>query len=176
YIMGDQPNPLTITGGSGSEKIQATMTGGKLVHVQGSSWEAFPTTQGEQTINVTIDGKTTSKKFRVKLLPNPTAMVANQTGGRISAAEFKAFGGLIARLQNSEFEAKFVIKSYKIAAIGGSITQAQQYLNEGNRWSGNAAALVNRASPGTNIFFDEIRVVGPDGKEREISPIFFTLK
>ena len=61
YIMGETPNPLTISGGSGSEKIQATLTGGTLKHVQGSSWEAFPKTVGEQTINVSIDGKVTPK-------------------------------------------------------------------------------------------------------------------
>ncbi len=37
-------------------------------------------------------------------------------------------------------------------------------------------AIVSRASPGTNIFFDKIRVVGPDGKAREIAPMVFSLK
>ncbi len=176
YIMGATPNPLTISGGSGSEKISATLTGGELKHVQGSSWEAFPKTPGEQTINVTIDGKTTAKKFRVKYLPDPAAFVGAKSGGSISSAEFKAIGGLITKLVNSEFEAPFKVISYKISAIGGGIPTAQQYLNEGNRWTGNAEALVKRATPGTNVFFDEIRVVGPDGRPREITPIFFSLK
>ena len=177
YIMGpDMANPLTISGGSGSEKITATMTGGTLKHVQGSSFEAFPTVQGEQTINVTIDGKTTKKIFRVKRLPNPLAYVGTKPGGSISSAEFKAIGGLQAKLENTEFLAPFRVISYKIAAIGGAITQAQQYTVEGNRWSGNAEALVRRATPGTTVFFDEIRVVGPDGQQREIAPVFFSLK
>jgi gliding motility-associated protein GldM len=176
YIMGATPNPITISGGSGSEKTQATLTGGELKHIQGSAWEAYPKTPGEQTINVTIDGKTTPKKFRVKYLPDPLAFVGSKKGGAMSASEFKAIGGLITRLENSEFEAPFKVISYKIAAIGGGVPQAQQYTNEGNRWTGNAEALVKRATPGTQVFFDEIRVVGPDGRQREISPIFFSLK
>jgi hypothetical protein len=35
---------------------------------------------------------------------------------------------------------------------------------------------VQRASPGTNIFFDAIRVVGKDGRQRELPPMVFNLK
>jgi gliding motility-associated protein GldM len=176
YIMGATPNPVTISGGSGSEKIQASLTGGELKHVQGSAWEAFPKTPGEQSINVTIDGKTTPKKFRVKYLPDPAAFIGAKKGGAMPSADFKAIGGLITRLENSEFEAPFKVISYKLGAIGGGISQYAQANNEGNRWNGSAAAIVARATPGTNIFFDEIRVVGPDGRTREIQPIFFSLK
>jgi gliding motility-associated protein GldM len=179
YIMGATPNPITISGGSGSEKLVAGFanpSAGEIKHIQGSSFEAYPKVPGEQTINVTIDGKTTGKKFRVKYLPNPAAFVANKKGGAIPAAEFRANLGLIARLEESEFEAPFKVISYKLGAIGGGISQYVQATNEGNRWTGNAAAIVAKATPGTNIFFDEIRVVGPDGRTREISPIFFSLK
>jgi len=176
YIMGATPNPITISGGSGSEKIQASLTGGELRHVQGSAWEAFPKTPGEQKINVTIDGKTTPKIFRVKYLPDPAAFIGAKKGGAMPSAEFKAIGGLITRLENSDFEAPFKVISYKLGAIGGGISQYAQANNDGNRWSGNAKAIVDRATPGTNVFFDEIRVVGPDGRTREIQPIFFSLK
>ncbi len=176
YIMGNTPNPLTISGGSGSEKINATMTGGELKRIQGSSWEAYPKVPGEQTINVTINGKTTAKKFRVKYLPDPLAFVGTKKGGPISASEFKAIGGLITKLENSEFEAPFKVVSYKIGAVGGGVSQYMQYTNEGSRWTGQAESLVKRATPGTQVFFDEIRVVGPDGRNREIPGVFFSLK
>jgi len=176
YIMGSTPNPITISGGSGSEKTQATLTGGELKHIQGSAWEAYPKTPGEQTINVTIDGKTTAKKFRVKYLPDPAAFVGTKSGGSMPSADFKVMGGLITKLVNCEFEAPFKVISYKLGAIGGGISQYIQATNEGNRWTGNAANIISRATPGTNVFFDEIRVVGPDGRQREIQPIFFSLK
>ncbi|MBS1935522.1 MAG: gliding motility protein GldM [Bacteroidetes bacterium] len=179
YIMGEQPNPLTITGGSGSEKLNvsfANPAAGVIKRVQGSSFEAFPKIQGEQTINVSIDGKVTGKKFRVKLLPDPAAFVGSKKGGSMPSAEFKVMGGLIAKLENSEFEAPFRVVSYKVGAVGGGISQYSQAVNEGNRWTGAAEALIKRATPGTQVFFDEIRVIGPDGRQREITPIFFSLK
>jgi hypothetical protein len=174
--MGATPNPITISAGSGSEKIVASMTGGEIKHVQGSSFEAYPKVVGEQTVNVTIDGKTSGKKFRVKYLPDPAAFVGTKSGGSMPSAEFKVMGGLITRLVNCEFEAPFKVISYKLGAIGGGISQYVQATNDGNRWTGNAATIVSRSTPGTNIFFDEIRVVGPDGRQREIQPIFFSLK
>jgi gliding motility-associated protein GldM len=180
YIMGDQPNPLTITGGSGSEKVQASFAGGSSVgtlkHIGGSKWEAYPVARGEQTINVTIDGKTTPTKWRIKPLPDPTAFIGLHKGGSLSAAEFKASLGLITRLENSEFEAAFKIISYRLGAIGGGIPIYTQAINEGNRWTGKASDIVNRVTPGTQVFFDDITVVGPDGKQRQIQGIFFNLK
>ncbi len=114
--------------------------------------------------------------LRVKNLPLPAGFVGAKKGGGISAAEFKAIGGLIARLEDSDFEAPFKVVSYTMGAIGGSINQYAQANNEGNRWNGAAGNLVNKATPGTNIFFDNIKVVGPDGKPRDIAPMVFSLK
>jgi gliding motility-associated protein GldM len=179
YIMGDVPNPITISGGSGSEKLIAgfaNSSAGVIKKIQGSSFEAFPKVPGEQTINVSIDGKVTGKKFRVKYLPDPAAFIGTKKGGSMPSAEFKVMGGLIAKLENSDFEAPFKVISYKVGAVGGGISQYSQAVNEGNKWSGGTEALIKRATPGTQVFFDEIRVVGPDGRQREITPIFFSLK
>jgi gliding motility-associated protein GldM len=176
YIMGDIPNPVTISGGSGSEKISATFSGGSMRRVQGSAWEVFPKQPGDQYINVTLDGKTTPKKFRVKYLPNPATFVSGSKGGSMSAAQFKAQGGLIAKLEESDFEAQFKVVSYKVGALGGPIVTYYEAPNQGNRWTGAAEALINKAGPGTIINFDDIRVVGPDGRNREVAPMTFRLK
>jgi hypothetical protein len=83
---------------------------------------------------------------------------------------------LLAKLEGSEFQSAFRVVSYKLAAIGGNIPQYQEATNDGPRWSGSAASIVQRASPGTNIFFDAIRVVGKDGRTRELPPMVFNLK
>jgi gliding motility-associated protein GldM len=178
YIMGEQPNPITISGGSGSEKINATLSdGGIIKRVSGSSFEAYPKTPGEQTINVTIDGKTTGKKFRVKYLPDPAAFIGLKQSGSMPSADFKVMSGLIAKLVNCEFEAPFKVLSYKVGVIGGAYGgQYKQATNEGNRWTGQAADLINKATPGTQVYFDEINVVGPDGRHRQIPSTYFSLK
>jgi hypothetical protein len=127
-------------------------------------------------IIVNSAGKIAEFPMRVKFLPDPTGFVGTKKGGPMSSAEFKAMGGLIARLENSEFESPFVVVGYKLAAIGGNVPQYTEANNEGNRWTGSAANIVAKASPGTNVFFDQIRVRGRDGRTRELPPMVFSLK
>jgi hypothetical protein len=137
---------------------------------------AKPTKPGEQFVNVVVDGKSSPVKYRVKYLPDPAAFVANKRGGPISTSELKAQGGVIARLLDSDFEAAFKVVSYNVGAVGGRYPVYQTSVNEGNRWSGNAATIINNATPGTSIFFDNIKVVGPDGRTRDLPQMSFNLK
>lgn len=169
-------NPLTITAGVGAEKVNATFSGGTISRVNGPKWVAKPKTPGEHNINVIVDGKSTPVKYRVKYLPDPAAFVANLRGGPIPAGDLKAQGGIIARLVDSDFEAAFKVVSYSVGAVGGKYPVYQTSVNEGNRWSGAAATIINNATPGTSVFFDNIRVVGPDGRTRELPQMSFNLK
>ena len=169
-------NPLTITAGVGAEKIRASFSGGSISRVQGAKWIAKPTTPGEHNVVVDIEGKKTPIKFRVKYLPNPASFVGSSKGGGIASATFKAMGGVIARYEDTDFEASFRVVSYTLAALGGSVPNYTEAQNEGNRWTGRAADIVNRAGPGTNIFLDRIIVIGPDGRRRELAPMVFNLK
>ncbi len=172
-------NPMTISGGSvGAEKVHVSFEspGATITKTTGDHYEARATTPGLAKIIVTANGKAFPFDIRVKNLPLPAGFIGSKKGGSISSAEFKAIGGLIARLEDSDFEAPFKVVSYKIGAEGGGISSYTEASNDGNRWSGNAASIVSRATPGTHIFFDQIRVVGPDGKQREITPMVFSLK
>lgn len=169
-------NPLTISAGVGSEKVNATFTGGSIKRVNGAKWVAVPKTPGEQKINVIVDGKSTPVIYRVKYLPPPAAFVGGKRGGPMPAADIKVQGGVVARLLESDFEAAYKVVSYSVGALGGKYPVYQTANNSGNRWSGNAAAIINGAGPGTSIFFDNIRVVGPDGRVQELPQMSFNLK
>ena len=175
YVKED--NPVKISGGSvGREKVHVSFTNGEITHTDGDSYNVVPTTPGEGKIIVDADGKRTEFPMRVKYLPNPTGFVGTKTGGAISSAEFKAIGGMLAKLENSEFISPFKVVGYKLAALGGGISQYVEANNEGPRWSGQALGIVSRATPGTNIFFDNVRVMGKDGRVRELPPMVFSLK
>ncbi|HEX3023680.1 MAG TPA: gliding motility protein GldM, partial [Chitinophagaceae bacterium] len=149
-------NPITISGGSvGSEKVNVSFTGGGDVkNLGGGKYIINPTTTGEQKLIVDAAGKKFPFPIRCKYLPNPVAVVSEKQGGAISAAEFKAQGGLIAKLVESDFDARFQVISYRLGAYGGSVSSPLDYVNNGPRWTGDAASLVGRASPGTKIYFD----------------------
>ena len=114
--------------------------------------------------------------MRCKNLPDPTAYVGQSRGGSMSASSFKAMGGLMAKLTDSEFDAKFEVVGYTLGANGGAFQTYQQSANQGPRWAGGAQQIISRAAPGTTVYFDQIRVKGPDGRVRELPGIFFNLK
>lgn len=169
------PNPLSVSAGSaGLEKMNVGFTGGGTVNGNGGHYIIVPNKVGPATINVTVNGKTTPFPMRVKRLPDPQAMVGSNKGGGISTALLKATQGLFAKL-DSDFDVQFQVISYRVGANGGSFQTYQEQNNEGARWTGNAASIINRATPGSSIFFDNIKVKGPDGI-RDIPPIIFQLK
>lgn len=170
-------NPITISGGSvGSEKVKVSFPDGTISKVSGDRYVAKPRKPGMSKIIVNADGKNFSFEMRLKYLPPPTGFVGAKKGGAISAAELKAIGAVIARLEDSEFEAPFKVVSYRIGASGGPISVYAEATNQGNRWSGAAADLISRTGPGTRVYFEDINVVGPDGKQRTIGAMNFTLK
>ena len=170
-------NPVTVSGGSvGSEKVSVSFSNGSYTRAGGDRYIFRPKSQGPATLTVNADGKTYSFPMRVKRLPDPTAMVGPSKGGSIAAATFKAQGGMLAKLLDSDFDAPFQVVSYVLGANGGPFQTYQQAANDGARWSGGAASIVSKSAPGASVFFDQIRVKGPDGAIREIPPIIFQLK
>ena len=173
-------NPLTITAGAGSEKVSAQFSAGTITKSGGSKYviKPNPGSYGDQTVTILVDGKAVGKVgFRVKQLPNPTAYVGNLRPGAVPSASFKAMGGIIAKLEDSEFDAPFEVVSYKIGALSSDIPDYAPIDNKGARWSGAAASLVNRLKPGSLVAITDITVKGPDGRTRILpSGLSYNLK
>lgn len=170
-------NPITISGGSvGSEKVKVGFGGGSISRISGDRYVAKPSKPGMSEIIVTADGKSFKFPMRLKYLPPPAGFVGTRKGGNMSSAEFKAMGGVIAKLEDVDFEAPHRVVSYRIGAVGGPINIYSEATNEGNRWTGNAAQLISRVGPGTRVFIDNIVVIGPDQKQKEIPGLQFSLK
>lgn len=171
-------NPVTISAGSaGLEKMNVSFAGG-TIRPNGANgrYMIIPKTLGPNNINVTVNGKTTPFAMRVKRLPDPVPTVGGSKGGSMSAAQFKAQGGLLAKLLESDFDVKFDVVSYTVGANGGSIPVYREVGNDGPRWGSGAESLIKQAGPGSSVFFDKIRVKGPDNVVRELPGIFFNLK
>ncbi len=162
-------NPLTITAGAGSEKVTASFTGGSISKVSGNKYVARPTTAGEHTVTVLVDGKAAGKiAYRVKNLPLPTAYVGNLKPGPVPSANFKAMGGVIAKLEDSEFDAEYEVVGYTIGALSADIPDYMPVQVSGNRWTGNAATLINKLKPGALVVITNIQVKDPSGKVRTL--------
>jgi gliding motility-associated protein GldM len=175
YVAED--NPVRISGGSvGAEKVHVSFDKGEITHVSGDEYNVVPNQPGEGNVTVNANGKPFTFPLRVKYLPNPTGFIGTHTGGVISSAEFKAIGAVFAKLENSEFQSGFAVVSYKLGAIGGAIGQYLEANNDGPRWTGQAAAIVEKCTPGTHVFIDNLHVKGKDGRIRELPTMAITLK
>jgi gliding motility-associated protein GldM len=171
-------NPLTITGGTaGDEKTSANMSGGTLRKTGPSKYIANVSSPGEATVNVTVEGKTTPFKFRVKRIPDPIPMVGTSTGGRIPTNSFKAQQGVRADLRDFVFEGvKFETVSFVVYATGkGFEEQPGVSQNGGAYFNGESKRILDKCRPGSTVVLDEIRVKGPDGNVRQLGTLAFNL-
>jgi gliding motility-associated protein GldM len=171
----DVENPVTISAGSGGkEKMNVSFSNGSIKPVGGDRFMIVPTTAGLGKVNINVNGKTTPFEVRCKLLPSPVPMVGAVTSGAIPSATFKAMGGLLAKLKDSEFDFPYTIVGYELGARNPS--GIYQIVNiDGPRWSA-AENLIKAQTPGSVVYFDKIRVKGPGGKLRTIDGTYFSLK
>ena len=118
----------------------------------------------------------TEFEFRVKRIPDPVLKFANKTGGEVRVAEFKAQQGILAMLEQFDFNAKCNIKGFEIARVprAGDVMIVK---NSGPRFTGDGRRLIDRASRGDTYYFDEIKVRCPgDDHNRRMNGLIFKVK
>ncbi len=173
YIGVDNPVQISAAGVSAS-KLNVTMDNGSISG-SGGNYTVRVTTQGKTNVNVSANGKSYGAfPFRIKLIPNPIAKVSGMPGGRINAAVWKAQKGVIADLENFDFDAKFEVLSfnmfYQPKLQDPGIASAT-----GPYFSAAMQAFVSKAKPGDIFYIEEIKVKGPDGLSRKIPGIAFKI-
>jgi gliding motility-associated protein GldM len=165
-------NPITISSGSGWDKTTVSMTGGTLSGSNGNRI-ARVTTIGKANITVTADGKTTPFDFRVKEIPSPIFKVG-PGGTRMTSGSFKAQQYCRAELENFDFAANFSVVSATVYFSGANFANVQTAELKGNNLA-PIASLMQRAMPGTSVTFDNVKVQGPDGRQRDIQGVGIVL-
>ena len=165
-------NPVTISSGSGWDKTRATMTGGALSGSNGK-FTVRVTTPGKATVNINADGKNSAFEFRVKEIPNPIFKVG-PGGTRMTAGSFKNQQYCRAELENFDFAANFSVVSATVYFSGANFANVQTQTINGNNLT-PLSALIQRAGPGTSVTFDNVKVQGPDGKQRTIQGVGIVL-
>lgn len=167
-------NPISVSaGGVPAESVVASMSGGNLVKSGAGSYMATVSAPGKATVTVSanVDGKVKQlgqKEFRIKYIPDPVLKVGMSRGPAMKAAEFKVQGGLRADLEDFVFDGvRYDVVSYRV----GIDAKGRDYV-EGDANSAYFPASVLPAikslRPGDQVYFDNVRVKGPDGKVRDM--------
>ncbi len=166
------PNPITISSGSGWDKTNVTMSGGSMSG-SGSNRVVTVSSVGKASIKVTADGKTSDFDFRVKEIPNPVFKVG-PGGTRMTSQSFKNQQYCRAELENFDFAASFNIVSATVYFSGANFANVQTMQLNGNNL-GPLQSMMQRVGPGTSVTFDQVKVQGPDGKQRSIQGVGIVL-
>lgn len=176
-------NPITIaTPGTSPDKYEVSVVGGggQITHLSDDQYKVTvmrPTAVGSFCeIKVSGAGFNETIPFRVKRIPDPIAMLNRNTGGTIGNGEFKAQAGIIAMLDNFDFEAKCQIQGFELTRVAKR-QDAVSAINRGSRYNDKSKRLVMAAKPGDVYLYTNIKARCPgDVAGRKINTISFFIR
>lgn len=181
YIGVDNPMEVSVPGVSQNDVGASIVGAGTLAKdpTNPSNYIAKVTSVGKCKISVTakMDGKVQpmgDKEFRIKRIPDPVPTLGGKLrGGNTQPGAIKAQSGVVALLENFDFEARFNVVSFQMVfSSKGEIFKAEA---TGPIFNANMKSFLDRAKPKDIIFIDEIKVVGPDNQPRKLGQIAFTI-
>lgn len=176
YLGVDNPVDVSVAGVQ-PDKIDISVTNARHEKRRGS-YIIKPIRPGNAYVVVyaTIDGKKREmgrKEFRVKTVPDPVAKVNNQKGGLINQAALLGAIGVVAEMENFDFDLKFTVTEFTVSAVVQGFVR--EYTSKSNRFTQDQKSLLRNLSKGQRVYIQDIKAVGPDGSTRPLSTINFKL-
>ncbi len=183
YVGVDNPVNISVPG-IGDSQIRASMTNGKISRGKTKRFRGNfivrprkPGVEAKVTVTANVGGKAKtmgSVKFRVKNVPDPVAKVAGSKGGDISKAILSAQRGVVAELENFDFDLSFRVTGFRVSITDKGYTIDEDSGN--NLFTSAQKALLKRLKRNQTAYISEIKAVGPDGKTRKLPPLVFKVK
>jgi gliding motility-associated protein GldM len=179
YIGVDNPVAVSAAGIS-SLKLKVSMSGGDISRNSDGTYTVKVSRPGKATIDVSGEGLTARKEFRVLPIPDPAPIVnvgsADQRkGGAIPAAQAQAISGVIAELSGFAFDAKCSIQSFVLLRIPRR--DDLQQANVSGPFNAEAGRLLAQAKPGDSYQFQTIKARCPgDVAARPIGSMSFIIR
>lgn len=184
YAGIDNPISISIPGIVAKDIVARASQGGTLVS-NGSNWVARPTNVGGKfVIDVyarvnNAERKVAQKEFRIRALPDPTAFieyrdndgnVKNFKRGTLARTVLVNSGGIKAAIDDGILNIPFSVVNFRTVFVD-VMGNASQEVSNGASFSSRQIEQIKRLDRGKTLFIAGIRVKGPDGSERDISPI-----
>lgn len=174
-------NPVSISvPGVPLSSVTASMTNGTLTR-EGDHWVAHPSAIGTDaviTVTANIDGRPqtmNTTKFKVRKLPDPTAYISigddRYKGNKpIAKASLMNAKGIGAAIDDGLLDVNFNVLGFETVffdQLGNAIPE----VSAGSQFSSRQIEQIRRLSRGKRFYISRIRAKGPDGVERQLSPI-----
>jgi len=181
------PNPITVTAaGYSLEDVSVNIPGATVV--PGAAKGQFVVTvdkPGKIVAAINARDKEANglkqvgaMEVRVKFIPDPVAKVGGKTGGVMLSNQFKVQLGIVASLENFDFDARFTVTSFQFSMLPKRGELIGPFNVNGALFAANKQVqdAINRAKPGDRIYLEEIRAIGPDRRSRSLNTIALLLQ
>ena len=157
-------NPFSVSAaGVASKDVRVSSNDVHINKIRNGKYNVKPKRIGKAKIIVSGGGLETAFEYRVKRIPDPVIRLGRRGQTAMSPNEFKVFKGLVALLENFDFEARCNIVGFELTRLPEK-GNANVVKNRGGKYRSEAKALVNQAKYGDTFFFDQIRVKCPGDK------------
>lgn len=176
-------NPITVSAaGIPTSKLRVSAPGLNLRKGSGkSSYIVKPTKPAKSVfINVSGEGESVKKEFRVKRIPTPSATLGRDAkswkGGTIKSGPFKVQRMLEATLENFDFDAKCSIQGFNMTYVKRR-EDGVVAVNRGGKFSSEVTRLVSKAKPGDIYYFENVKGRCPgDAIGRSLNSLVFKIR
>ncbi|MEN8116818.1 MAG: gliding motility protein GldM [Bacteroidota bacterium] len=177
-------NPFEVGGGGiPNENLQVRMTNGRVTK-RGNQYIIEPTDLDEQgrntevSVYATIGGERRligTTDWRVKRVPDPVAQINGQSGGDIRREVLSIQDGVMAVLEDFDFEFKYTITQFTLETTGaGGYTN--RFPSRSKWFTTEQKNALSRINLNSIVYIGDIKAVGDDGTTRDLDPISFKIK
>lgn len=179
YIGVDNPVDITAAGVP-ADKVSASLSGRGSISPRGSGKYNVRVKGGtEVTVRVTADGKSLgSKKFRVKRVPDPVAVIGtnktNWKGGLWNKSQIVGMRGIRAEMMNFDFDLRFRVTGFDVTARVGGFYETEK--SRSGAFTSKQKVLIRKLDRGDRVFLENITAMGPDGTTRNLNDIVIKLR
>lgn len=176
YLGVDNPVDVSVAGVQ-PDKIDISVTNARH-EKKGGSYIIKPIRPGNAFVVVyaNIEGERREmgrREFRVKTVPTPVATINGKKGGAITKSVLHSALGVVAEMENFEFDLKFTITEFTVSAVVQGFVK--EFTSKSNRFNQDQKSLIQNLSRGNSVYIQDIKAVGPDGSTRPLSTINFRL-
>ena len=180
YVGVENPVEISVPG-IPEENVEPSISVGTLTrNPAGNDWiVTVPSGQRETiiTVNAKVDGQSRAmgtKKYRIKKLPDPTALIANLNEGSVNRNILITAGAIIPKMPDDfEFDLKYKIISFKMVLQRGTDIYTEK--SNSNLLTQEMIKAIQGANRGQRIWFENIVARGPDNIDRPLAPIILTI-
>ena len=155
-------NPFSVSAaGVASKDVTVSSNDVRMEKIRNGKFNVKPKRTGIAKITVSGGGlEPTTFEYRVKKIPDPVIRLGRKGQTSMKPNEIRAFEGLVALLENFDFEARCNVVGFEVTRLPRK-GDAAVVRNQGGKFKSEAKNLIKKAKFGDTYFFDQIRVRCP---------------